>query len=122
MASHTSVGRPHATKSSIEETHASQTQAQSNLMKYPTEDFIQIDERKCNDIPAYGTVERKSLEWKISNLVTNLVRHRAFTNQKLIKQYIRVPCAQCYDMRFKSEGAQTYSDSQWLGLYPRRKR
>ena len=54
--SSTSVERPHATTSSIEETHASKPQAQSSLMNYPCEEFIQIDKRKWNDVPAYGIV------------------------------------------------------------------
>ena len=45
MMSHTSVGRPHALISSIEETNASQPQTQSNLMSYPSKEFIQIDKR-----------------------------------------------------------------------------
>ena len=48
--------------SSIEEIRASQSQAQSDLMNYHSEDFFQIDNRKWNDIPSYDDVERKSLE------------------------------------------------------------
>ena len=62
--------------SSMKETHVSQSQAQSDLMYYYSEDFIQIDERKWNDFPVCDTVERKSLELKIFKLVTNLLRHR----------------------------------------------
>ena len=63
MVSATSVGGPHAVISSIDETDASKPQAHSSLMNYPSAEVIQIDERRWNDIPAYGIVGRKSLEW-----------------------------------------------------------
>ena len=79
VVSQTSVGRPH-----VEETHASQPQAQSDLMNNHSEDFIPIDKRKWNDIPAYGDVKRKTLEWNISKMVTNLVRHGDLTDRETV--------------------------------------
>ena len=64
MVNSTSVERPHAITSNIEETHASKPQAHSSLMNYPSEEFIHIDKKKWNDILAYGIVERNSLEWE----------------------------------------------------------
>ena len=61
IVSSTSVGRPHAMTSSIEETHASKPQAQSSLMNYFCKEFSQIDKRKWTDHPAHGIVERNSL-------------------------------------------------------------
>ena len=97
MVSSTSVERSHAVESSIEETQSSKPQAQSSIpMIYPSKEFIRIDERKRNGISAYVNVERYSFEWKIS-----MVRHRDLTD-KLRREV-------------ESEGAQTFSDSQWLG-------
>ena len=48
--------------SSTEETHASQPHAQSDLMNYQSEEFLQIDKWKWDDILAYGNVARKSPE------------------------------------------------------------
>ena len=91
-------------------------------MNYHSEDSIQIDKR--------GDVARKSLEWKISKLVANLVRHCDLADgetdgavslwsgksrnclrmwydivtlpiEKLMEQFIGVPCVQSYDMRFQ---------------------
>ena len=84
VVSHTSVVTPRAIISSIEETHASQPQAQSDLMNNHSEDFIPIDKRKWNDIPAYGDVKRKTLEWNISKMVTNLVRHGDLTDRETV--------------------------------------
>ena len=43
MVSRTNVGRPHAVTSRIDETHVSMPQAQSSLMNYPSNEFIQVD-------------------------------------------------------------------------------
>ena len=56
---HTSDGRRNAIISIIEKTHASQSQAQSDLTYYHSEFFIQFYRRKRNDIPACGTVEKE---------------------------------------------------------------
>ena len=40
--------------SSIGETGASQPKTQSDLMNSHSEDFVPIDKKKWNDIPAYG--------------------------------------------------------------------
>ena len=45
--------------SSIGETGASQPKTQSDLMNSHSEDFIPIDKKKWNDIPAYGDVKRE---------------------------------------------------------------
>ena len=45
--------------SSIAETGASQPKTQSDLMNNHSEDFIPIDKRKRNDIPAYGDVKEE---------------------------------------------------------------
>ena len=50
MMSSTSGEQSHAVRSSIEETHASKPQAKSSLVSYPSKEFIQVDERKWNDI------------------------------------------------------------------------
>ena len=47
-----------------------------------SEDFIPIDKRTWNDIPAYGDVKGKTLECRISKQVTRLVRHRDFANRE----------------------------------------
>ena len=54
----------------------SKPRTQSNLMNNRSDDFITIDKRKWSDILAYEDVARKSLEWIISELDTNLVGHR----------------------------------------------
>ena len=48
--------------SSIGETRAPQPKTQSDLMNNHSEDFIPIDKRKWNDIPAHGDVKGKTLE------------------------------------------------------------
>ena len=64
-----------ATWISTEETPASQPATQSNLISDHSEDFIPKDERKWNDISAYGDVKGKTLESRISKWVLKLVRH-----------------------------------------------
>ena len=51
-----SVGKPHAILASAEETRASQPKTQSNLMNNHSEEFVPIDERKWNDVPANDDV------------------------------------------------------------------
>ena len=63
LANHTSVGRPHAISSSIEETRASQSKTQSNLMNNQSEDIL-----------AHAEANGKTLECRMSKKVTNLVR------------------------------------------------
>ena len=96
--------------SSIGETGASQPKTQSDLMNNHSEDFIPIDKRKRNDIPAHGDVKGKTLEWNISKSVTNLVRVTS-PIEKVLEQFIA------------NDGAQTFSDSDWLDdIYTRSNR
>ena len=71
---------------------------------------------KLNNIPAWKDVERKSLEWKISTLVTHLVRHRDLADRETDGAVHW--SSLCLKLRraFQSEGAQTFSDSQWLDV------
>ena len=71
-------------------------------MNNHSEDFIPIDKRKWNDIAAYGDVKRKTLEWNISKMVTNLYATVTSPIEKLLEQFIA------------NDGAQTLSDSDWL--------
>ena len=86
-------------------------------MNYPSEEFILIDKWKWNDIPAYGVVERNSLEWKISKMVTNWVRHCDLANREIDGAFHL--SSLCSNLRrgfeSESEGTRTFSDSQWLG-------
>ena len=75
LASHTSVGRPHAIDDQALGRLMRQPETQLDLMNNHSEDFIPIDKRKWYDFLAYGDVKGKTLEWNISNMVTNLVRH-----------------------------------------------
>ena len=68
MVRSTRVGQSHAITSSSEETDASKQQEQSIPMKYPSEEFIQIDRRKWNGIPACDGVERFLLLKKIEKV------------------------------------------------------
>ena len=62
MVCSASVEKSHAVKSSIEKTHAPKQQALSSIpMNYPSKQFIQIDKRKWNDIPACDNFEKYSL-------------------------------------------------------------
>ena len=70
--------------------------------------------RKWNDIPAFDTVERNSVDWKISKRLTAFVRHREFDGEidgavhwSSLRPKLRSD--------FESEGARTFSDSRWLG-------
>ena len=56
---------------SIEESDASKQQEQSSIpMSGPSKEFIPIDQRKWNDIPAIDNVKGESLAQKISKKVT----------------------------------------------------
>ena len=103
--------------SSIGETGASQPKTQSDLMNSHSEDFIPIDKRKWNDIPAYGDVKREdSGVWKISKLVTNLVRHRDLTDRETVGAvHWKSMCPKLW-RAFQSDSAQTFSDSRWLDV------
>ena len=71
-------------------------------MNDPSEEFIQIDNKKWNDIPA--------LEDGIKilyDIVTLLI-------EKLTEQFIGVLCVESYDVRLDSEDTRIISDSQWL--------
>ena len=71
---------------------------------------------KLNNIPAWKDVERKSLEWTISTLVTHLERHRDLADRENDRAVHW--SSLCLKLRraFQSEGAQTFSDSQWLDV------
>ena len=82
---------------STEETRASQPRTQSNLINNHSEDFIPIDGRKWNDIPAYGEVNGFTLPIDI-----------------LMVQFIGNPCVQSCDTRSRMKADILFSDSQWL--------
>ena len=67
------------------------------------------------EIPACGIVERKSLEWKISKIFTNLVRHRDFADRDTDGVHRSSLCSKLR-REFESEGAR-FSDSQWLDIH-----
>ena len=75
VANFSSDRKPHAIVSSFEETRATQPKAQSNLMSSHPEDFLPIDERKWNDIPAYDVVRGNTLEYRNSKWIMRLARH-----------------------------------------------
>ena len=52
-------------------------------MSYLSKEFIQIDKRKWNDIPACFYVDKYSLDWKISKRLTALVRLREIDNREI---------------------------------------
>ena len=83
MVSSTSVEQSHARTSSTEETPASKQQEQPILMNYLSEEFIQIDRRKWNDIVAGDDVARYPLAWKNSKRLTALVRHRELDHREI---------------------------------------
>ena len=115
MVSSTSVEQSHAVTSSIEETHASKPQEQSSLMKYPSDEFIQIDKRKWNAIPACDTVDTYPLEWEISKRWTALVQHRDIDNREIGGAVHWSSLFPMLRRDFDREGVRTLSDSQWLG-------
>ena len=75
MVGSTSVGRPHPIISSIEETHASQPQAQSNLMNYLSKD-------RHDDIFCLWYCRKAVSVVEISKMVLNLVRHRDLADRE----------------------------------------
>ena len=63
---------------------------------------------------AYDIVERKSLEWKILKMVSVFVRHRDLADRETDGAvHWRSLCSKLR-REFESEGARTFSDSQWL--------
>ena len=75
---------------------------------------IQIDKRKWNDTLACDIVERKSLEWKISKRLTALVRHRDLVDREIDGAVHWSSLCSKLRRDFESDGAWTFSDSQWL--------
>ena len=109
ISSSTTVGQSHAITSSIEQTDASKQQEQSIPMKCPSEEFIQIDRRKWNEIPARDSVERFLL------LMTALGRHRELEHREFdgaVQWRSLFPKPR---RDFDCEGARTFSDCQWMG-------
>ena len=111
MVSHISDGRPHAVISSIEETHASQPHAQSNLMNYPSKDSIQIDKKE---------VEGRSSFWYCRKKVSGVENFEDGLKMCTTSRHCRSrnwwSSSFCSKLRraFQSEGARTFPDSQWL--------
>ena len=115
MVSSTSVEQSQAITTSIEETHASKQQGQSSTqMNYPSEEFIPIDKRKWNDIPAVDNVKRESLARNISKRFTVFVRHREVDEPVHWSSLLLV-----LRRDFEREGARTFSDSRWRGYIHR---
>ena len=74
-----------------------QQEQPSTPMNPPSKVFIQIDQRKWNDILAVNSVKRESLAWKISKKVTVFPDIENFI-EKLTEQFVGVLCYLCYDV------------------------
>ena len=120
MVSSTSVGRPHAKIASTEESHASQPQAQWNLMNYFSEDFLRIETWKWNAIAAKGTVERKSLECRSRKWFKFWYHIVTLTIEKQMEEPIEILCGRSTEMRFTVKARKTFSDFSMAGLFPQK--
>ena len=97
--------------SSTEETRASQPQIQSNPVSDHSTDFIPIEERKWNDIPAYEKVQRT--HFGIQHLVKP-ARHRDQEERKTDGAVHWKSMGPKLRHAFLKEGGYTFSDSDWL--------
>ena len=66
MATSSGTGKPVATK------HKGQPSPRSNPV---SKMFAPIDQRKWHDIPAVDYVSKRSLSWRVSKIMTKMVRH-----------------------------------------------
>ena len=115
MVSPTSVGRPRAIISSIGETHASQPQAQSDLMNYHSENFHKST--RGNGMTFLPMVLSKGPLWsgtfreglRIWNDIVTL------PIEKLMERFIGIPRVQSYDMRFKAKVWKPFIDDVHKG-------
>ena len=53
--------------------HRGQSSPQSNLVSYMC---VPPDHRKWNEVPAVDDVSKRSLSWRVSQIVTKILRHR----------------------------------------------
>ena len=117
MANHTIVGTPRAFCLSTEETRASQPKTQSNLMNNHSVDFIPVGKRKWNDILAYGEVEGRPLEHRISKMVTRSVRHLDLKDRETDGAVYWKSKGPKLRQAFQKEGRRTFSDSDGLDSF-----
>ena len=94
--------------------HASKQQEQSNPMNYRSEEFIQINRRKWNDILACDNVERCSLAWKISKRLTAFVRHRELDHREVDGAVHWNRCFRSCDvLKKKWDDNKAWSSQEW---------
>ena len=95
--------KPFATK------HKGEPSPQSDLV---SKIFLQIDQRKWNDILAVDYVSKKrSWPWRVSNIVTEMSRHRADDGAIGWNTLLRRLCRD-----FENDNAGRWSNMEWLDL------
>ena len=93
----------------------------STAVNCSPEEFIPVDKRKWNDIPAVDNVKRESLVWKITKKLTTFVRHRQRNREVDGAVYW---CSLLSTLRrdFEREGGSNLLRLSMAALYARRKR
>ena len=100
-------------QSSIEETHATQFEIQTNPLYYSKE-VLPIQERKWNDIPAYKYCKGNTFQAGISKLDMRLVRHYDQDERETDGAVHWNSMGSKLQTAFQKAGPQKFSDSDWL--------